>query len=76
MKDTAERFISIGEKRVAKAVKAIDLIGNLGNTNNYSYTDEQVTLIFNELESAVANAKKKFVGPKRSKSASDRFRLG
>lgn len=40
-----EKFISLAEKRVQKALQAISVIGNLSNKSNYSYTEEDVKQI-------------------------------
>ena len=37
-----QRFIELANKRVNKALKQISLIGNLSNTNNYEYTQDEV----------------------------------
>jgi hypothetical protein len=40
-----EKFISLAEKQTNIALKATVIIGNLSNTSNYSYTDEDVRKI-------------------------------
>lgn len=55
-----DKFVVIAEKRVNNAIKAIRLIGNLSNTNNYSYSDEQIKLIFKALESELKHARLRF----------------
>jgi len=40
-----EKFVSLAEKRTAKALQAISVIGNLSNKSNYSYTDEDIRKI-------------------------------
>jgi hypothetical protein len=39
-KDKRAKFIELGEKRMANAIKALRLIGNLADKNNYHYTQE------------------------------------
>ena len=58
--DKRSKFKSLAEKRTQKALHAIYLIGNLSNTNNYEYSDEEVDKIINALENAVKNVKKRF----------------
>ena len=40
-KNNAEHFIELANKRVPKALKALDLVGNLGNKSNYKYSKSQ-----------------------------------
>lgn len=53
-----ERYLRMVEPRVLKAVKAINLIGNLGNKSLYSYTDAQKKKVFRYIDEAVAEMKK------------------
>lgn len=55
-----ERFVTLAEKRVARAIKDMRLIGNLSNRSNYTYSDEDVRKIVKALESELANMKKRF----------------
>ncbi|MDX8411267.1 MAG: hypothetical protein R8K46_05265 [Mariprofundaceae bacterium] len=55
-----ERFVSLAENRVARAIKDIRLIGNLSNRSNYSYTDEDVKIIVTALKTELDNMKKRF----------------
>jgi hypothetical protein len=50
MKDKRERFIALAEKRVPRAIHELRLIGNLANTHNYSYTQEEAHRILTALE--------------------------
>jgi len=40
-KNNSEHFIELANKRVPKALKALDLVGNLGNKSNYTYSKSQ-----------------------------------
>ena len=40
-KNNSEHFIELANKRVPKAHKYLDLVGNLANKSNYSYTEQQ-----------------------------------
>ena len=55
-----EKFVQLANKRVSKALKSIQLIGNLSNRSNYDYTDEDIAKIFRALQSEVAVCKKRF----------------
>jgi len=55
-----ERFVTLAEKRVARAIKDIRLIGNLSNRSNYTYTDDDVKKIISALSTELANMKKRF----------------
>jgi len=55
-----ERFVNLAEKRVARTIKDIRLIGNLSNRSNYAYTDEDVKKIVGVLNAELANMKKRF----------------
>ena len=37
------KFVELANKRVSRALKAIQLIGNLSNRSNYDFTEEDVT---------------------------------
>jgi len=64
-----DKFVSLAEKRMAKALQAIAVIGNLSNKSNYSYTDEDVRKIKKALISQVNDTIARF-GAKNGKSAS------
>jgi len=55
-----ERFVDLAEKRVARAIKDIRLIGNLSNRSNYTYTDDDVKKIVSALNNELANMKRRF----------------
>jgi len=50
MKDKSERFKTLAEKRVARALHDLRLVGNLANKHNYSYTKDQAHRIITALE--------------------------
>lgn len=60
MKDKREKFVSLAEKRVIRALHDIRLIGNLSNKNNYSYTEQDALKIINALEGEVKQLKLRF----------------
>lgn len=55
-----DKFVELAEKRVVKAIKDIRLIGNLANTKNYEYTDEDARHIIKVLDSELKVLKSKF----------------
>jgi hypothetical protein len=58
-KDRA-KFVELAEKRVARAIKDIRLIGNLSNKSNYTYSDEDVRKIIRALDAEVKKLKQRF----------------
>ena len=58
-----DRFTALAEKRVSKALKDLELIGNLGNRSNYDYTADQADQIFRALDKALKDCKARFTQP-------------
>lgn len=71
-KDRA-KFVELAEKRVARAIKDIRLIGNLSNRSNYSYTEQDVRKIIRALEMEVKKLKERFEDHRASNEI--RFKL-
>lgn len=61
-----EKFVALAEKRVARAIKDLRLIGNLSNRSNYSYTDQDAKKIINALNNEIKTLKKRFANGKQS----------
>lgn len=55
-----EAFIRISSSRLPKAVKSIELLGNLSNRGNYRYSDDQAKGLIRELEEAIDSLAKSF----------------
>jgi len=55
-----KKFVELAEKRVARAIKDLRLIGNLANKNNYSYTDQDAEKIISVLEVELKVLRRKF----------------
>ena len=70
-KNNSEHFIELANKRVPKALKALDLVGNLSNKSNYTYSEEQANLIKKALRNKVNDICKMF----DSKNADNTFKL-
>lgn len=60
MKDKRERFVTLAEKRVPRAIRELRLIGNLANTHNYTYTREDAERIVSALEQEMKLLKGQF----------------
>ena len=71
-KSNSTHFVELANKRVPKALKALDLIGNLANKSNYSYSDEQSRQIKKALKDKVNEICKKFDS---KNSDADQFQL-
>lgn len=54
------KFVELGEKRVVNTIKAIRLIGNLSNKNNYSYSKKDAEKIVRALEEELKLLKRRF----------------
>jgi RNA recognition motif-containing protein len=63
-----QKFVHLAEARVNKALKDIQLIGNLSNRSNYDYTEEDVERIFKALSGEISACKKRFELSKRKNS--------
>lgn len=73
MRDKREKFIGLAEARVNKALKDIQLLGNLSNRSAYEFSEADVRKIFNTLQKALDSAKGRFT--KESESSGGGFRL-
>jgi len=67
MKD--KKFRELAKSRVNKAIKCIQLIGNLANKSHYEYKDAEVDQIFSALDKELKIIKQKF---RNSKSGRNR----
>lgn len=70
-----ERFIELGEARVRKASQMLRLIGNLSNTSNYEYSQEDAQKILSALDNEMKLLRAKFQAA-LSRRAKDDFKLG
>lgn len=74
MRDKRQKFVDLAEARVNKALKDIQLIGNLSNKSAYEFTDADVRKIFGALQSGLNSAKGRF--SKDADGQGGDFRLG
>lgn len=52
MKNKRENFVKLATHRLEKAVHYIELLGNLSNTRDYEYTEEDLKKIKRALDEA------------------------
>ena len=69
-----DNFVRLAESRTTKILKDLELLGNLSNTTNYSFTDEDVRKIFSAINGNIKNCESKFKLALNKKS-SDKFKL-
>ena len=61
MRNKRKKFIELAEKRVNKALKQLQLIGNLSNKRNYEYDQSDYRKIFRAIDEEVKSMKQKFI---------------
>lgn len=74
MTEKRDKFVKLAEARVSKALKELQLIGNLSNRSAYDYNEEDVKQIFRALQKALDAAKSRFSEP--GAASNPTFRLG
>ena len=67
------KFIELAEKRVNKALKSIQVIGNLSNRTLYEYSEDDVRQVTRALEDELKTLKKRFESPKKEKDSGFRI---
>lgn len=55
-----EKFKRLAKQRGDRVLKDIELLGNLGNRNNYDYSESDVRKLFSALEDEMRIAKMRF----------------
>ena len=73
MRDKRQKFVGLAEARVNKALKDIQLVGNLSNRAAYDFTEADVKKIFSALQKGLDSAKGRF--NRDGESAGGDFRL-
>ena len=66
-KNKENDFIRLAEARTNKAIKSIELVGNLSNRACYEYSQAQVDAIFSAIQSTVSAQKSKFKNSPKKK---------
>lgn len=60
MENRRERFKRLATYRTNLVLEKLRILGNLSNKTNYDYTDEEITKIFNAIESHLRVTKNLF----------------
>lgn len=74
MMKSREKFVRLAEQRVNKTIKMLELIGNLSNRSNYSYSEEDVRKILRVLQQKLKELEARFEYSNGSNKKDD-FRL-
>lgn len=74
MRDRRQKFVQLAEARVTKALKDIQLIGNLSNASAYEFTEADIRKMFGTLQKGLDVAKARFA--REGDSAARGFKLG
>lgn len=59
-RDKVAKFIELANKRVNRAIRDLRLVGNLANTRNYQYSEEQARKIIRAIQKEVDTLKQSF----------------
>jgi len=73
MRNKRQKFVELAEARVNKALKDIQLIGNLSNRSAYEFSEGDIRKIFAALQKGMETAKGRF--SKEGEGAGGEFRL-
>jgi uncharacterized protein YceH (UPF0502 family) len=68
MSEKREKFVRLAEKRTTNAIKAIRIIGKLGNPFAYEYSDADTRKIVAALEQEIAGLKQRLSAKKTADS--------
>lgn len=60
-----DKFKRLAKTRGDLAVRYLRLLGNLSNTNNYEYTDDEVRKVFAVIEEELKHSKMRFSSRKK-----------
>lgn len=60
-RDKRAKFVELANKRVSRALKDLELVGNLANRRNYDYDEEQARKIVRALQHEVDLLKQSFL---------------
>jgi hypothetical protein len=58
--DKSQRFKRVAAARTERILDNIRLLGNCGNRNTYSYTDEEVAKIYSAIEQELKTSRARF----------------
>ena len=62
MSEKRAKFVELAEARVNRALKDLQLIGNLSNRSAYEFGDTDIRKIFSALQKGLDTAKARFGG--------------
>jgi hypothetical protein len=68
-----DKFVELAEARVSRAIKDLQLIGNLSNRSAYEFTEADVRKMFSAIQRASDAAKARF--SRDGETSSGEFRL-
>lgn len=68
-----EKFVQLAQARVNRAIKDLQLIGNLSNRSAYEFSEENVRKMFSAIQKASDVAKARF--SRDGETSSGEFRL-
>lgn len=60
MEERRDRFLKLAPRRVQKALKALQQVGNCGNRNSYQYSEEEALKIGLALKRALDECGEKY----------------
>ena len=60
MSNKRNKFVELAEARVSRALKDIQLVGNLSNSSAYEFTEADIKKIFSALQKGLDTAKGRF----------------
>lgn len=73
MDEKRDKFVELAEARVNRAMKDLQLIGNLSNRSAYEFSEGDIKKMFSALQKALDNAKARF--SKNGDGGGGEFRL-
>ena len=70
MENKKDRFKRLASSRTNQILKSLNTLGNCSNRQAYDYSEDQINIIFSEIDKKVKGVKNKFYFPK-----TDTFKL-
>ena len=74
MSVSRDKFVRLAEARTTRILKDIDLLSNLSNRTNYTYSSEDVRKIFGVLSSSIKDCQSRFENNLKAQSKNE-FKL-
>jgi hypothetical protein len=62
-----DRFVRVVERRTNEVLEKIRVLGNCANRNTYAFSDQEVAVVFAELERALRMARGRFKTPYKNR---------